>query len=189
MAAIDFTNNPRVSEFLEDLAKQAKGTARLYGGFLSTYYQNFLHPVLGLSIDQWVEKIKEESKSDDVKVRTKWARDLETYLINYVSKDSGRPYTFKSRKVGVAAIRKFLTENVGAKLLEPYRFRLQSSEERLAYEQDKENFVPISVDEYRKLVLGTNNVRDRAILLSLPGMGVGEWIQFAHGWYKYADAI
>jgi len=36
MAAIDFTNNPRVSEFLEDLAKQAKGTARLYGRFLST---------------------------------------------------------------------------------------------------------------------------------------------------------
>jgi len=51
MPAIDFTNNPRVSEFLEDLAKQAKGTARLYGGFLSTYYQNFLHPVLGLTID------------------------------------------------------------------------------------------------------------------------------------------
>ena len=103
MAEVDFATNPRVREFLADLAKQAKGTARLYGGFLWTYYQNAIR-TLGLSIDQWVEKVKEESKSDDVKVRTKWARDLETYITSYVSEETGRPYTFKSRKVGVAAI-------------------------------------------------------------------------------------
>src|SRR5438552_11317058 len=188
MAEVEFATNPRVREFLADLAKQAKSTARLYGGFLYTYYRNQVRP-LGISIDQWIEKVKGESKSDDVKIRTKWARDLETYLTDYVSEETGRPYTFKSRKVGVAAIRKFLTENIGAKLLEPYRFKLQSSEEKLAEEQAKDDFVPINVDEYRKLVLGSNNARNRAILLSLPGMGVGEWLQFAHGWFKYADAI
>src|SRR5207249_1397776 len=138
----------------------------------------------------WLAKVKEESKSEDIKVRTKWARDLESYVTNFVSEETGKPYSFKSRKVAVSAVRSFLYENVGQKTLEPYRFTLQSSEERLRAEQAKEDFVPISVDDYRKLVLGANTIRDRAILLSLPGMGVGEWLQFAHDCTtKYLDAI
>jgi site-specific recombinase XerD len=185
-----FVSDPLVQRWQAKLLKKAKATARVYGEFLYTYFSKVLRPRGVANLSHWFEELRGEHESKDVQVRQRWASDLEDFVTSYVSPTTGKKYTYKSRKLFVTGVRSFLQFHLGRTSLEPYTFDLQSSEERLKAEKEKEETKPISVEEYRKLVYGAKSVRDKTILLTLAsGMGVSEWLQFAHEWWKYAKAI
>src|SRR5207249_3054989 len=95
-----------------------------------------------------------------------------------------------SRKLFVTGIKNFLGFHLGERALERYKFDLETSEQATQRQKENEDTKPISVEEFKRLVSEARSTRDRAILLTLAnGLGTGEWLQFAHEWYKYADAI
>ncbi len=189
MAEQSFMSDPLVQRWQAKLLRKARATANVYCDFVWTYWSKAIAPRIP-SLKAWLEELQAENSSKDLQIRQRWASDLEEFVTSYVSPTTGKPYRFKSRKIFVTAVKSFLHFHLGKTSLEPYTFDLQSSEERLQAEKEKEDTKPISVEEYRKLVYGAKTVRDKTILLTLAsGMGVAEWLQFAHEWWKYAKAI
>jgi len=185
-----FLKDPVVKRWHAKLLRKAKATARLYAEFLGTYWNRVLQP-RGLGTFQaWLDEVKVEQKSDETEIRRRWGSDLEEFVTTYVSPTTNKGYTFKSRKVFVTAIRSFLYFHLGKRGFEPYEFDLQTTEERLAAEKEKDETKPISVEEYKRLVIGAETLRDKTILLTQAvGLGTAEWLQFAKEWGKYAQQI
>ncbi len=181
--------SPIVQEWRQKLLRQSKASARVYSEFLRTFYRSKIEPRGFVNIDQWVAEVRSQQDSKEIKERRAWGRDLEEFITSYVSPTTGKPYTYKTRKIVGTAIKSFLEFHLGE--VEKYKFHLLSSEERLAEQKRKEEEgKPIDVEEFRKLVHSASSTRDRAILLSLAsGLGLAEWLQFSKEWWKYDEQI
>jgi len=185
-----FLTDPLVKRWHSKLLKKAKATARLYGEFLNTYWNRVLQPRGLRSFQSWLDEVKAEQKSDETEIRRRWGSDLEEFVTTYISSTTNKGYTFKSRKVFVTGVKSFLYFHLGKRGFEPYEFDLQTTEERLAAEKEKDETKPISVEEYKRLVIGAETLRDKTILLTQAvGLGTAEWLQFANEWGKYAQQI
>ncbi len=181
MAEAQFVSDPLVIRWQSKLLKKSKSTARVYGEFLFTYWSKALKP-RGLTLSGWLEELQRESEAKDNTVRTRWGTDLEEFVTTYVSESTKKGYAFKSRRLFVTALRNFLGFHLGQRGYEPYKFDLETSEEAVARKKEREDTKPISVEEFKRLVLSVknNSVRDKAILLTLAnGLGPGEWLQFS----------
>ena len=132
--------------------------------------------------------MRKSSFSKDVKVRRAWGSQLQTFFLAYVSPRTKKLWTIDTRKLVVAAVKNFLAYHIGD--VADYEFSYGTKEERIQEAKAEEEAEPLTSDEIRRLVKEAKNPRDRALILCLmPGLGVGELIQFTKDWYKYAEAI
>jgi hypothetical protein len=115
---------PRVAEWHKQVARKAVGTANLYLQSLYTYWTNSIKSRGFKNIDQYVQEVKEQQKSDDVRVRRRWASDLQDFLYEYKSARTKRSLTTDSRNVFVAALKSLLEFSSGRILKNPNRERV-----------------------------------------------------------------
>jgi site-specific recombinase XerD len=181
----EFKADPLVAEWVGTLTSQS--AKELYPQFLYTYFTTHVKG-RGYTLKTWVDEIGSQQTSANFKDRRAWATELQGWVNNHITQ-TGKLYTSKSRKVIVTAIKSFLQFQLG-ELEGRDSIKTTSSEQRLIEAKQKDEMAPISVQEFKKLVNEATTKRDRAMLLSLAcGMGVGEWVQFAREWWKYADQI
>lgn len=64
-------NDPKVKEWVLRLAKNSKSTAYGYASRLFVYWRTTLSKKYK-SVEDWVNSVKEQRKSDDYEVQTKW---------------------------------------------------------------------------------------------------------------------
>lgn len=58
--------------------------------------------------EEWVGKIMEEGRAEEIETQTKWAHDLEEFLYTYISKRPGRPLSTEARGVCFWAVKNYL---------------------------------------------------------------------------------
>src|SRR5256886_1020695 len=183
---MSLSKDPLVAEWKAQLHKRGGNTERQYLGLFSRCFET---QVRGYTPKAWVEEVKNQQKSAEIKERRAWGKLVEDFLTSYRIPETGLPYALKTKKAIVSAVRSFLELHVGE--LAKYSFTLATSEETVAEMKRKEEIAQgISIDEYTRLVHEAKPLRDKAVLLSLAsGLGTGEWAQFSQEWHRYADAI
>ena len=180
---------PTVAEWHKQVARRRLGTANLYLQSLFTYWSNSIKSRGFKTVDQYVQEVKDQQRSDDVRIRRQWATDLLNWFDTYVSPRTKRPLTTDTRNVFVAAVKGFLAYHLGD-IQEPSKWVLSTDEQAQAEQLAKEEALPLSLDEIRKLYSQCRTTRDRAIFLTmLNGFGISEFLQFSENWHKYHDAI
>jgi len=184
-----FLSNEPVKEWHIEVARKRVSTANLYAQSLFSYWSKSILPRGFSAISQWVEEVQQQQRSEDVKVRRRWATDLQNWLYSYKGVRTGRTLTTKTRNIFIAAVKSFLQFQLGE--VAPYKFVLGTSEEIREEEMRADQVAPLSIDELRKLYSECRSKRDRAIFLTLVcgGMGVSEFLQFSHDWSKYKAQI
>jgi len=178
---------PAVLEWHSKVALKSKATAGLYLQSLSVYWRHWLSRRFA-SIPKWLEFVKESQRAEDVKTRRSWGTDLETFLHQYISTRTKRHLTSDTRNVIASAVRSFLENQLGD--VQSYSITLADRDQLVAEAREREERLPLSVDEVKQLYNACRTTRDRAIISSLiVGFGISEWLQFAHDWSKYREKI
>lgn len=80
-------SDPLVKTWADRHAKD-KATRRLYANQLDIYFREHLSKKHTTPID-WLETVKQDQESKDFKIRTRWARELEDYVLTRLIK--GKP--------------------------------------------------------------------------------------------------
>jgi len=80
---------PTVKQWFDKLVLKSEGTAKGYSN-LKTYWNVALNPQGFSTMDDWVARVKQEQKSDEVNVRRGWAVNLEAFINSYVSPSTHR---------------------------------------------------------------------------------------------------
>jgi site-specific recombinase XerD len=162
-------------------------TGRHYRSNLAKYWEYHLHSRF-VTLDDWVASVEKQQEDKDVNVRRTWAIDLEAFINAYTSPKTGRLLVTSARNVVVSAVKNYLKSRLGDRL-ESYEFTLGTKAERIAEARAKEEAQPVTPEEIKRLYGEAKNRRDRAIISTLPGCGVSEWLLWTREWYKYADDI
>jgi site-specific recombinase XerD len=181
---------PSVDQWYSKRALEAEGSADVYRSNLGSYWSKSVKTQGFRTIDEWVEQVRQQQKSDDVNLRRKWAFELEAFVNAYVSPTTRRPLGVSAKNVLVSSVTSYLKHCLGDHL-ESYDFTLGTKAERMAELREKESVTPVTLDEIKALYKEAKNKRDRAILSTLlsGGCGVAEWIQFNEEWFRYANDI
>jgi site-specific recombinase XerD len=177
-----------VKQWHSKKALESPNTAKLYLSQLNIYWNHSLHKTFS-TIDDYVSQVRKEQEGD-INQRRKWASGLEGFVNAYVSRTTGRPLVEAAKNVLVASVTSYLKHCLGDRL-ESYTFTLGSKMERMAELREKENVLPVTIDEIKALYKEAQSKRDKAILSTLlsGGCGVSEWIQFNDEWYGYVNDI
>lgn len=172
--------NPSILEWFKKKLQDSKNTAFSYASYLGLYWFEHLSPRGFRNISQWVEEVKEQHQSPEVKSKRRWASELEGWLLS-------KKFAKATRIVVVAAVRSFLSEQVE---LSKYDFTFAPKEQIIAERKAREEILPLESEEIRRLVMEAST-RDKAVILCQlsGGLGVGEFIQFAGEWHKYAEPV
>ncbi len=180
---------PLVKEWHSEVSRQRTSTADLYLQSLWTYWSKSIKSRGFKDIGQYVQEVREQQKSDDTKVRRRWATDLLSFMDGYTSPRTGRSLTTQTRNVFVAALKSFLILHLGD-ITEPSKWILSSADQKRREEQLREEAQPISPEELKRLYNEIRGKRDKAIFLSfLSGFGMAEFQQFAREWHKYYQSV
>jgi len=183
------STNPVVKDWHSTISRKRTSTADLYAQSLHTYWLYSVKSRGFAAISQWITEVKEQQRSDDVKVRRQWATDLLNFFDTYKSPRTKRPLITETRNVFVAAIKGFLVHHLGD-IQEPSKWILSTDEQKQAEDLAKELVEPLSLDEVKRLYKECKTARDRAIFLTLiNGCGISEFLQFADKWHDYYTPI
>lgn len=188
MLADWIAQNPKVGDWVKRLSLKSAATAQGYASQLYTYWRQFLAKKFS-SLDEWIDSVKAESKSDDYEIQSKWAHELEEFVQTYISPRTKRPLSTQARGFCFWAVRNYLAARLGEKTLSDYEPIYASRSDINKERAESKDTQTVSLDEIKKLVLAANT-RDRAIMLcSMWGLGVAEFPEFANDWYRYKKDI
>jgi len=178
----------KVKDWVLRLAKNSKPTAYAYASQLFVYWRTTLAKRFK-SLEEWVNSVKEQRRSEDYEIQTKWAREVEDFILTRISPTTKRPLSTQARALFFWAIRSYLASRLGEKNLAEYTPIFAERKILIQENEKSQDTATITLDEARKLVFEANP-RDRCVILcSLWGWGVGEFLNFAKDWYKCAEAI
>ena len=106
----------KVKEWVMRLAKNSKPTAYAYASQLFVYWRTTLTKRFK-SLEDWVSSVKEQRKSEDYEIQTKWAREVEDFILTRISPTTKRPLSTQARALFFWAIRSYLASRLGEKNL------------------------------------------------------------------------
>ncbi len=143
---MSLSKDPLVAEWRAQLHKRGGNTERQYLGLFSRFFKIQIQ-VRGYTPQAWVEEVKSQQRSAEVKERRAWGREVEDFVTSYRIPKTGLPYALKTKEAIVSAVRSFLELHVGE--LAKYPFALATSEETVAEMKRKEEIaVGLSTYDY-----------------------------------------
>src|SRR5256886_13490200 len=107
---MSLSKDPLVAEWKAQLHKRGGNTERQYLGLFSRCFET---QVRGYTPKAWVEEVKNQQKSAEIKERRAWGKLVEDFLTSYRIPETGLPYALKTKKAIVSAVRSFLELHVG----------------------------------------------------------------------------
>jgi hypothetical protein len=174
---VDLNTWVKANPILQVLTKKRGGTSRKYLNAIRVYFADFLNSKFS-SVEDWIESVKRDQASDDFEVQTRWASDLEQWVLSH----SG--WNERTRRGYVAAIQSFLEYKIGRQNARNYKFSYQTETERENRGIAESDRTTVDYTEIRRLVHSAKSKRDRALVLTvLSGLGVGEFLDFNRKWY------
>ncbi len=100
-------DNPKVQLWAARLSRKSEQTSQVFVGTLYNYWTRKVSKEFK-TLESWTTFIREQAKDEDNDVRVTWGRDLESWLLGYVSDKTGRNLTDTAKATAFAAVKNWL---------------------------------------------------------------------------------
>src|SRR2546427_3093130 len=111
--------DPKVGEWIKRLSKKSENAAMGYASQLHIYWTQFLSKKFS-SLEDWVNKVKADSRSEEYDVQTRSAKEVEEWALTRTSERTGRPLGLSARSFYFSSVRSYLEFRLGDKALTDY---------------------------------------------------------------------